>query len=171
MVVSTQTMSLASEAISIASSGKKGEVEMNRNKSFNWVGKIAMAVGALCLSVTLASAQSAMKGEFTLPFEIHWGRAILPAGQYSFDLESTHAPQMIRVRGEGVNVMLMAQATGDRPTPTDSALVLTRQGDSNFVRSLRLAPLGISLYFAQPKGQAATVAQVTQSVPVSTSSK
>ena len=147
---------------------------MNRNRSFNLVGTIAMAVGTLCLSAGLASAQSAMKGEFTLPSEIHWGRAVLPAGQYSFDLTSTSAPEVIRVRGEGVNVLLMAQATGDRPTPTDSALVIVRQGDNSFVRSLRLAPLGISLYYAQPKGEAPTVAQVpevTQRVPVTTSSK
>jgi len=147
---------------------------MNRNRSFDLVKTIAMAVGILCLSAGLASAQSAMKGEFTLPSEIHWGRAVLPAGQYSFDLASTRAPQMIRVCGEGVNVMLMAQATGDRPTPTDSALVLVRQGDNSFVRSLRLAPLGISLYYAPPKGEAPMVAQATgvmQQVPVHTNSK
>jgi hypothetical protein len=147
---------------------------MNRNRSFSLVKTLVLVVGALCLSAGLATAQSAMKGEFTLPSEIHWGRAVLPAGQYSFDLASTSAPQVIHIRGEGVHVMLMAQAVGDRPVPTDSALVLVRQGDSSFVRSLRLAPLGISLYYAQPKGEAPTVAQVpgvTQRVPVYTSSK
>jgi hypothetical protein len=148
---------------------------MKRNISFSSVKALVLVVGALCLSAGLVSAQSAMKGEFTLPSEIHWGRAVLPAGQYSFDLTSNRTPEVIRVRGEGVNVLLMAQAVGDRPIPTDSALVLVRRGDNSFVRSLRLAPLGISLYYAQPKGEAApTVAQVpevTERVPVSTSSK
>ena len=147
---------------------------MKRNGSFSFAKTLVLVVGALCLSAGLASAQSAMKGEFTLPSEIHWGRAVLPAGQYSFDLTSTRAPEVIRVRGEGVNVMLMAQAVGDRPIPTDSALVLVRHGDSSVVRSLRLAPLGISLYYAPPKGEAAMVAQVpgvAQSVPVHTNSK
>jgi hypothetical protein len=145
---------------------------MNRKRSL--VGTIVVAVGSLCLFGSLASAQSAIKGEFTLPSEIHWGRAVLPAGQYSFDLASIRTPQLIQVRGEGVNVMLMAQASGDRPTPTDSALVLVRQGDKSVVRSLRLAPLGISLYYAAPKGEAATMAQVpgvVQRVPVYTNSK
>jgi hypothetical protein len=153
---------------------EKGEVEMKRNRKFESVKTIAMAVGILCVSAGLASAQSAIKGEFTLPSEIHWGRAVLPAGQYSFNLPSMRAPQIIQVRGEGVNVMLMVQAAGDRPTPTDSALVLVRQGDKSVVRSLRLAPLGTSLYFAAPKGEAPTVAQVPgviQRVPVYTSSK
>jgi len=147
---------------------------MKRNRSLSFVKTLVLVVGALCLSAGLASAQSAMKGEFTLSSEIHWGRAVLPAGQYSFDLTSTQAPEVIHLRGEGVNVMLMAQAVGDRPIPTDSALVLVRQGDNNVVRSLRLAPLGISLYYAQPKGGGPQVAQVpgvTQSVPVHTNSK
>lgn len=147
---------------------------MNSNRSFNLVKTIAMAVGALWLSAGLASAQSQVKGEFTLPFEIHWGRAVLPAGHYSFDLRSIQAPEVIQVRGENVNVLLMAQATSDRPLPTDSALVLVRHGDSSVVRSLRLAPLGISLYYALPKGEAQTVAQVPgviQHVPVYTNSK
>ena len=147
---------------------------MKRNGSLSFAKTLVLVVGALCLSAGLASAQSAIKGEFTLPSEIHWGRAVLPAGQYSFDLTSMRAPEVIHVRGEGVNIVLMAQAVGDRPTPTDSALVLVRQGDNNVVRSLRLAPLGISLYYAQPKGEAPTVAQVpgvTQRVPVYTSSK
>jgi hypothetical protein len=147
---------------------------MKRNKGLSFVRNLVMAVGAVCLTAGLASAQSAMKGEFTLTSEVHWGRAVLPAGQYSFDLVSTQAPEMIRVRGEGVNVMLMAQAVGDRPIPTDSALVLVRQGDNKVVRSLRLAPLGISLYYPSPKNQTASVAQVpevTQRVPVYTSSK
>jgi hypothetical protein len=147
---------------------------MNRNRSLSLVGTIAAAVGTLCLFGSLASAQSAIKGEFTLPFEVHWGRAVLPAGQYSFDMASLRTPEVIQVRGEGVNVMLMAQATGDRPTPTDSALVLVRQGDKSVVRSLRLAPLGISLYYAAPKGEAATMAQVPgvmQRVPVHMNSK
>ena len=147
---------------------------MNRNRSFSLVKTLVLVVGALCLCAGLASAQSAMKGEFTLPSEIHWGRAVLPAGQYSFDFASTHAPDVIHVRGEGVNVMLMAQAVGDRPIPTDSALVLERQGGNSVVRSLRLAPLGISLYYAAPKGEAPRVAQVpgvAQSVPVHTNSK
>src|SRR3974377_762565 len=109
------------EGESVASSGKKGEVKMNRNRSFSLVKTLVLVVGALCLSAGLATAQSAMKGEFTLPSEIHWGRAVLPAGQYSFDLTSTHAPEIINIRGEGVHVMLMAQAVGDRPVPTDSA--------------------------------------------------
>ena len=147
---------------------------MKSNGSFSFAKTLVLVVGALCLSAGLASAQSAIKGEFTLPSEIHWGRAVLPAGQYSFDLTSMRAPEVIHVRGEGVNIVLMAQAVGDRPTPTDSALVLVRQGDNNVVRSLRLAPLGVSLYYAPPKGEHQLVAQVpgvTQSVPVHTNSK
>jgi len=147
---------------------------MNRNRLFSLVAGIAIVAGTLCLSGSLASAQSAIKGEFTLPFEIHWGRAVLPAGQYSFDMASASTPQVVQVRGEGVNVLLRAQAAGDRPAPTDSALVLVRQGDNRIVRSLRLAPLGICLYDAPPKGEAQMVAQAPaaiQHVPVYTSSK
>ena len=127
-------------------------------------------VTTLCWSASLASAQSAIRGEFTLPFDVHWGEAVLPAGQYTFDLPSTRTPKVIQVRGQSANVLLMAQGTADLPSLTeDSALTLVRSGGNHIVRSLRLGPIGTSLYYTPRKGDAVRVAQapeLIQRVPV-----
>ena len=45
---------------------------------------------ALCLFAGAANAQhfAASRGSFTLPFEVNWGTAVLPAGDYTFTLGS-----------------------------------------------------------------------------------
>lgn len=147
---------------------------MKTNRSRSLVQTLVL-VTILCWSASLAAAQSAMKGEFTLPYEAHWGRAVLPAGDYTFDLSSARAPQIIVLRGQGGTVLVMAQGTKDLPSPTeDSALVLVRSGGNHIVRSLRLGPLGTSLYYAPHKGEPVGVAQapeLIQRVPVHISGK
>ena len=148
---------------------------MNAKRSFSLVKTLALLVGALCLSTTLASAQEVpLKGQFTLPFEITWGGTVLPAGDYSFKLNSISPPNTIQIRGEGKNVMVMAQGVNDYPSSNESSLTLVRHGSSREVRTLQLAPLGITLYYAPPKGSAPFVAQapeLIQRVRVSVSGK
>ncbi len=132
--------------------------------------KTLVLVTILCGSASLAAAQSAIKGEFTLPFDAHWGKAVLPAGDYTFDLRSAQTPKVIQIRGQGTNVLVMAQGATDLPSLTeDSALVLVRSGGNHIVRSLRLGPLGMSLFYAPHKGEPMGVAQapeLIQRVPV-----
>ncbi len=142
---------------------------MKTKRSFTLIKTLVLALAALYGFASSASAQSAIRGEFTLPSEIVWGQAVLPAGDYSFNLPSTRAPEIIQIRGEGKSVLIMAQATSDLPASSDSALVLVRNGDRSVVSSLRLAPLGITLHYAAHKGAYAAVAQAP--VPVRVAAK
>ena len=54
---------------------------MTRNLKF--LNHIALVVLTLCLSAAIGKAQNAYAGKFTLPFETHWGGAVLPAGDYT----------------------------------------------------------------------------------------
>ena len=52
--------------------------------------KLAVAAAiAICLSVNVASAQS-LKGTFTLPYDVQWGKAVLPAGPYKVTFDSSY---------------------------------------------------------------------------------
>lgn len=147
---------------------------MTTNRSLSLVNTLVLLGAALCSSASLASAQSAIKGEFTLPTEVRWGQAVLPAGQYSFDLQSIRAPEVIHVRGEGKNVLVMASGESALPSTTDSALVLAQNGATNVVRSLRLAPLGMTLHYTPHKGEVQSVAMATgstQRIPVRVSGR
>lgn len=148
---------------------------MKTNQTFCISKTLMLAVAALCWSASLATAQSAARGEFTLPSEVRWGQAVLPAGHYSFDLPSAaHQPEMIQVRGEGKNLLITALGTSDLQLSTNSALVLVQNGDSLVVRSLRLGPLGMTLDYAVHKGERKAVAMAPeriQPVAVNVSSK
>src|SRR5260370_259995 len=59
----------------------------------------AFALAAVCVSVIPVSAQSAVKGSFTLPHEVQWQGATLPAGDYTFDMKSLGTPARIIIHG------------------------------------------------------------------------
>ena len=46
-----------------------------------------VAVLAACTLAGVANAQSAFSGKFTLPYEVHWGRTVLPAGDYTIRMD------------------------------------------------------------------------------------
>src|SRR5258708_20542435 len=59
----------------------------------------AFALAAVCVSAIPVSAQSAVKGSFTLPHEIQWQSATLPAGAYTFEIKSFSGPALMAVHG------------------------------------------------------------------------
>ena len=53
----------------------------------NYVYAAILAASALNFSPTLASAQEATRGKFTLTHEVHLGNAKLSAGEYEFSFD------------------------------------------------------------------------------------
>jgi hypothetical protein len=105
--------------------------------------KLAVAAIAICLSVSSASAQS-LNASFTLPFEVHWGRAVLPAGSYTITFDSVHRPAIVRAGREGRAIVMpvtVNEAVNDQP----SALILTRSENGYDVRYLNLREENLSL--------------------------
>ncbi len=56
--------------------------------SFSVVRALIVAISTLSMFSTLAYAQDAV-GKFTLPYEVHWGKAILDPGDYKYSIESS----------------------------------------------------------------------------------
>lgn len=75
---------------------------------------------ATCLSAGTASAQPILKGTFTLPYEVRWGMALLPAGQYTIVVDSSHSPALVSTASGSGRAYVMAQvvndASQDQPT-------------------------------------------------------
>ena len=65
------------------------------------VASILGAVLAISLCAGLASAQLVFRGKFTLPYDVSWQSTVLPAGEYSFTMDSLARPVRIIVRGMG----------------------------------------------------------------------
>jgi hypothetical protein len=105
---------------------------------------------AVCSSASAASAQSVFKGTFTLPEDVRWGNASLPAGDYSFSLKSTSLPAQISVQGPNGAAFIMTPSTDQRDQGDSSYLTIERRGGTRFVRTMYLADLGLELRYAAP---------------------
>ena len=118
---------------------------MKRNR----ISSLVTLLGLVVLLVPgFASAQE-LTGKFTLPFEAHWGQAVLTGGEYTFVI-SSGAPHWIRVQRDGQASLFMPidwSSTKDKDT---SALIVDRRGDSAIIRSLYLKEIGITLHYAAP---------------------
>jgi len=61
---------------------------------------LLLLAGSLCVGRLTAQAGEAVSaGKFTLPFEVRWGQAILPAGDYTYTLNSATFSGVLTVRG------------------------------------------------------------------------
>jgi hypothetical protein len=132
----------------------------------------AVALLATCAFAATANAQS-FSGKFTLPSETHWGKHVLPAGDYTMSLDAK------------TNVALLRSANGNTvgftpiPIPASSkkgatALSVMVRGNQRIVRSLNLPAHGVTLIY-QPATNAEreilAKADQVQSVPVMTAGK
>jgi hypothetical protein len=110
----------------------------------------AVGLFAVCASPRPASAQS-VQGSFTLSHEIRWQNANLPAGDYTFSMESVARPIKMILRGPSGSVFELSSATSERKTDEPSSLTLERRGGTSFVRELYLADLGLHIRYGVPK--------------------
>ena len=138
------------------------EKDMQR-QSLVFAKLAALGVLAACFSAPSASLQgagpAAYSGKFTLPTTVQWGTAVLPAGDYSFTLNSATLGGIAIVQGEGKAVMVISNAVSDRSTSEHSSLLIVRSGGSARVRSMHLAELGRDFYYRAPKGENQLLAQ------------
>ena len=107
-----------------------------RNASFNSLKLAVAAAIAVGLSVGSASAQTLVKGTFTLPYEVHWGKAVLPPGHYSITIDSARGPALVSNTLTGqVSAFVTARALGDATKGQPTALLITKMENERFVRS------------------------------------
>jgi hypothetical protein len=110
----------------------------------------AFALAAVCASATPASAQAAFKGSFTLTHQVRWQNAILPAGDYTFQMESLAAPARIVIQGPN-GYQFISALVADQKVSERSMLIVENHGRSSVVSELRLAPINRILRYSVPK--------------------
>ena len=114
---------------------------------------VLLAVAALPFAPALASAQQA-QGEFTLPHEVRWQNATVPAGDYKFVFESQGAMGVLTLsKLSGMRtgfVFLVSDTDDDKPTDL-SQLVLETANAGTYVSTMKLPELGVVLRFAPPE--------------------
>ena len=106
---------------------------------------------AICTSASSASAQNPFQGKFTLPNDVRWGNASLPAGDYTFSLSSTTMSGRVFLQGPNGGAFILTSVIDERNEGDSSKLTIEHRGGTNFVRSMYLADLGVELTYRAPK--------------------
>ena len=110
----------------------------------------ALALVTVFASATPAGAQAAFHGSFTLTHEVHWQKAILPAGDYTFDMRSLSTPSLVSLTGPNGSVFITAMVADDKPVE-QSTLIIENRGGRSDVSELRLAAVNRTLRYAVRK--------------------
>lgn len=106
----------------------------------------ALAVVLGGVSAGAAQAQS-YTGRLSLPYEVRWGAATLPAGEYKLAMNSITGPLSVMDAATGRTRALLEGAQ-DSPTPTQPAsLLITRDGNVRTVRSLNCPAWGYKFVY------------------------
>jgi len=127
---------------------------------------------ATCAFAAAASAQT-FWARFSLPFETHWGKNVLPAGDYTISMNALTNVALIR-SADG-------KTTGYTPIPIEApsdkgatALFVMVRGNESVVRSLNLPGHGVSLIYPPATSAEREIfakADHVQAVPVITAAK
>lgn len=101
---------------------------------------------ATCVFTAAANAQPSFEGKFTLPYEVHWNRAVLPAGEYFIQLDTIGMPAVLSSTSSGKSVNTYSPIVADLEKGA-ARLTVTIQGNERRVRSVNLPEIGKSLVF------------------------
>lgn len=132
-------------------------------KSFrNFALLFTLVAGAVA-----ANAQTSFHGKFQLTTETRWGKAVLPAGQYSITMDSVQSPLVIQSQDGKVSTMAAALVGGDA-APGGNYIMVTGSGKDRQVRSINLPQFGRSLVFKplSRRERETLYASVSQTIPV-----
>jgi len=133
---------------------KKFDFERRFTVKTNRIRTLVMAALGLFAAAALAgpaAAQNACTGNFTLPNDVRWNGSVLPAGEYSFVLESASLPAKLELRGPNGAQILMSPGQSRRKDSQRSFMAIERRHGSGYVRELYLAPIGVHFFYHVPK--------------------
>jgi hypothetical protein len=131
-----------------------------------------VTLSALALGVSTMHGRAAQfKGKFTLPFQVHWGGANFPAGDYTVDMLATSTPtRYLLVRGSGREAIIVPGVANRSGITIRSRLILVNVDGRYVVRSFQVGEIGTTYGFVVPKSRAKRMAwgqEKTRQVAVS----
>lgn len=133
----------------------------------NFAVMLLLVAGAVA-----ANAQTAFHGKFQLTSEARWGKAVLPAGEYTFTMQSVQSPIVIQSVNGKASAMA-APVTSIGAAPGDSYILITGSGSERTVRSMNLPQLHRSLLFKPltTRERETLYAHASETVPVQIATK
>lgn len=111
---------------------------------------VLMVVGCFAAQAKAQSnvPQAVYQGKFSLPFQAHWGKTVLPAGDYQLSFApGLNSVLAIRDAKTSRLVAYEAAAIRDGANGQASALLIAIRGNQRIIHSLRVAELGETYVF------------------------
>ncbi len=116
--------------------------------------KRALTVVGFALAFSMiALPLSAQQGRFNLPFEAHWGSAVLPPGEYRLSGPSSTSSMngVMYIYGDGKAQMVVPFTANPQPDSNRSFLRLMNVDGTYVVREFSSGAAGRSYLFGIPK--------------------
>jgi hypothetical protein len=116
-----------------------------------------LAFTTLDVAPSLASAQEAARGKFTLSHDVYWGNAKVPAGDYEFSYNPDANARMLslnKLSGDRTGYLLIVASTEDAKASDLSRLILETKFGGSYVRAMQLPESGMTLHFNVPSRRA-----------------
>ncbi|HXM66757.1 MAG TPA: hypothetical protein VN911_08500 [Candidatus Acidoferrum sp.] len=123
---------------------------MNVIRKFAYAALLTLS--ALNFAPSQASAQDE-GGKFTLSHEVHWQKAVVPAGKYRFAIETDGPSKLLSLRqlsGDGASFVILVNDIADSQSTDLSRLVIVSRASGSFVQQMQLPEFGMTLHFAVP---------------------
>jgi hypothetical protein len=128
----------------------KGEMTLKINHAIRRPAVLRLVLSVIIATFVFtmaANAHPSFAGKFNLPFEVHWGEAVLPAGQYFIHMNPTTDPAVISSVTGDRTVFIRVLTTADSKI-SGTYLTITNEESEQKVRSLNVAGLGKVVIFA-----------------------
>jgi hypothetical protein len=138
------------------------------------VALFATVLLAICSLARPANAQEIFQGKFTLPYETHWGKAVLPPGNFLFTFTGGSSTMLVVQDANSRRILAYEPVNiTDKSTKGGSALLIATRAGQRIVQSLRIAELGQVFVYdpALARKYAVEEAHQTHAVPVSVAKK
>lgn len=124
-----------------------------------------LLLGLLSATVVPITAHADnITGRFTLTSEAHWGRTVLPPGEYTYSISAEDVMPMVIVRSVkgDIGAFVFPTSISDAHKGEMDKLVLEKSNGGMVVTSLYVKDRGVVLHYSIPKAKIETAAKAPE---------
>jgi hypothetical protein len=114
--------------------------------------------------VPMTAHADEVRGAFTLAAETHWGRAVLPAGYYTFSLATHGAMPTLLIRSANGGTAAFIGATSESSTTekTPNAITIKTIDGVQVITELHVNDAGLVLHYETPASELASATRTAE---------